>query len=178
MANKFQVSGQILTITDTVTNKTLVKSPKADLFYYIEALESTIPSIKLYDISGSNSSGGATTFSCLLSTAIDSTDTPFTVETFKTFADSNLGFKAASLETDPIFGASEAALFVSGDKAKLDNALIFKTVATYALMIADGTPTITTIYDVTTDEDKLYARSTYLWKTDGNREWIASTPDN
>ena len=120
MANKFQVSGQILTITDTVTNKTLVKSPKADLFYYIEALESTIPSIKLYDISGANSSGGATTFSCLLSTAIDSSDVPFTVETFKTFADSNLGFKAASLETDPIYGASEAALFVSGDKAKLD----------------------------------------------------------
>ena len=50
--------------------------------------------------------------------------------------------------------------------------------ATYALMIADGTPTINTIYTVTNDENKSYVRSTYLWKTDGNREWIASIPDN
>jgi hypothetical protein len=50
--------------------------------------------------------------------------------------------------------------------------------ATYALMIADGTPSVTTIYTVTNDENKSYVRSTYLWKTDGNREWIASIPDN
>lgn len=50
--------------------------------------------------------------------------------------------------------------------------------ATYALMIADGTPTVNTLYTVTTDENKGYIRSTYLWKTDGNREWIASTSDN
>jgi hypothetical protein len=50
--------------------------------------------------------------------------------------------------------------------------------ATYALMIADGTPTINTIYSITNDENKSYIRSTYLWKSDGNREWIASTPDN
>jgi len=49
---------------------------------------------------------------------------------------------------------------------------------TYALMIADGTPTVNTLYTVTTDENKGYIRSTYLWKTDGNREWIASTSDN
>lgn len=50
--------------------------------------------------------------------------------------------------------------------------------ATYALMIADGTPTVNTLYTVTTDENKGYIRSTYLWKTNGNREWIASTSDN
>jgi hypothetical protein len=50
--------------------------------------------------------------------------------------------------------------------------------STYALMIADGTPTVNTIYTVTNDENKGYNRSTYLWKTDGNREWIASTTDN
>lgn len=50
--------------------------------------------------------------------------------------------------------------------------------ASYALMIADGTPTVNTLYTVTTDENKGYIRSTYLWKTDGNREWIASTSDN
>jgi hypothetical protein len=56
--------------------------------------------------------------------------------------------------------------------------IIYKLRSTYALMIADGTPTINTIYTITNDENKSYNRSTYLWKTDGNREWIASTPDN
>jgi len=49
---------------------------------------------------------------------------------------------------------------------------------TYAEMIADGTPTVTTIYTVLNDENKSYVRATYLWKTNGQREWIATTPDN
>ena len=56
--------------------------------------------------------------------------------------------------------------------------IIYKLRSTYALMIADGTPTINTIYTITNDENKSYVRSTYLWKSDGNREWIATTPDN
>jgi hypothetical protein len=56
--------------------------------------------------------------------------------------------------------------------------IVYLLRSTYALMIADGTPTKNTIYTVTTDENKGYIRSTYLWKADGNREWIASTPDN
>ncbi len=54
----------------------------------------------------------------------------------------------------------------------------FKSVATYAAMIADGTPTVATTYEVLADEDKSYTRSTYFWKPNGNREWLASTPDN
>jgi len=56
----------------------------------------------------------------------------------------------------------------------------FKSVikATYASMIADGTPTVDTIYTVLNDENKSYVRATYLWKTNGQREWIATTPDN
>ena len=54
----------------------------------------------------------------------------------------------------------------------------YLTRATYALMIADGTPSVTTIYSITNDENKSYTRSTYLWKSDGKREWIASTHDN
>jgi hypothetical protein len=50
--------------------------------------------------------------------------------------------------------------------------------STYALMIADGTPSVDTIYSITNDENKSYVRSTYLWKSNGNREWIATTPDN
>lgn len=56
--------------------------------------------------------------------------------------------------------------------------LEFKTVATYALMIAEGTPTVATLYEVIADEDKSYTRTTYLWKPSGRREWLASTPDN
>ena len=60
----------------------------------------------------------------------------------------------------------------------LSTAVKFKSVATFALMIADGTPAVTTIYEVTNDENKSYTRSTYLWKPNGNREWVATTPDN
>jgi len=49
---------------------------------------------------------------------------------------------------------------------------------TYASMIADGTPTVDTFYTVLNDENKSYVRSTYFWKTNGQREWIATTPDN
>jgi len=49
---------------------------------------------------------------------------------------------------------------------------------TYAAMIADGTPTVDTIYTVLNDENKSYVRATYFWKTNGQREWIATTPDN
>ena len=60
----------------------------------------------------------------------------------------------------------------------LSNKITYKSQPTYALMIADGTPTVPTIYSITNDENKSYQRSTYLWKPDGNREWIATTPDN
>jgi hypothetical protein len=56
--------------------------------------------------------------------------------------------------------------------------ITYKIKATYALMVADDTPTVPTIYSITNDENKSYERSTYIWKPDGNREWIATTPDN
>jgi hypothetical protein len=58
------------------------------------------------------------------------------------------------------------------------NTVNFVLRSSYSAMIADGTPNINTLYTVTADENKSYTRSTYLWKTDGKREWIASTPDN
>ncbi len=54
----------------------------------------------------------------------------------------------------------------------------FKTVATYNDMTLDGTPTVATVYEVIDDENKPNTRSTYLWKPNGNREWLASYPDN
>jgi len=59
-----------------------------------------------------------------------------------------------------------------------NNSIQYLSRSTYALMIADGIPQVTTIYSVANDENKSYSRSTYIWKPDGNREWIASTPDN
>lgn len=60
----------------------------------------------------------------------------------------------------------------------LEKTVIFKTTPTYALMIAQGNPILPTMYSVENDENKSYERSTYLWKPNGNREWIATTPDN
>lgn len=60
----------------------------------------------------------------------------------------------------------------------LEKTVIFKTVTTYALMIAQGNPILPTVYSVENDENKSYERSTYLWKPNGNREWIATTQDN
>lgn len=56
--------------------------------------------------------------------------------------------------------------------------IVYKLKSTYASMIADGTPSATTIYSVTTDENKTLSRSLYIWRTDGKREYIPSTPDN
>jgi hypothetical protein len=61
---------------------------------------------------------------------------------------------------------------------QISDRIAYKSKATYALMVADDTPTVPTIYSITNDENKSYERSTYLWKPDGNREWIATTPDN
>ena len=56
--------------------------------------------------------------------------------------------------------------------------IVYKLKSTYASMIADGTPSTTTMYSVTTDENKTLSRSLYIWRTDGKREYIPSTPDN
>lgn len=122
MAHKFEIIGQALVVTDTITTKVILDAPKGEVYYNAEELEASVnPKIRLYDISGTNIFGNVQ-YDYDLSFAIDSTNTPFTVATFKTFARTNLGFKSASFsETDPIFGASEASLFVSGDKAKLNN---------------------------------------------------------
>jgi hypothetical protein len=77
----------------------------------------------------------------------------------------------------PISSATQTAL--NGKQNTLGYTPLKSVIkSTYALMIADGTPSVDTIYSITNDEDKSYVRSTYLWKSNGNREWIASTPDN
>lgn len=84
--------------------------------------------------------------------------------------------------TAPLFktptGTSSQILLADGSTSSLNDKIIYKLKSTYALMIADGTPTVATIYSITNDENKSYTRSTYLWKPNGKREWIASTPDN
>lgn len=54
-----------------------------------------------------------------------------------------------------------------------------KTVATYALMVADGTPTKTMIYRVLVDENKGgYLNALYIWFAEGKRIWMAGVDDN
>jgi hypothetical protein len=78
-----------------------------------------------------------------------------------------------SVQVPPATAPNEAVNF-----GQISDKITYKSKATYVLMIADGTPTVPTIYNITNDENKSYVRSTYLWKPDGNREWLATTPDN
>jgi hypothetical protein len=54
----------------------------------------------------------------------------------------------------------------------------YKEVDTYALMIADGTPAVSTLYKVLSDENKNYVNSFYIWWSSGKRLWCAATDDN
>jgi hypothetical protein len=85
-------------------------------------------------------------------------------------------YDGSGLTTQPyviMLNTSSMGAIISGE-----DKVLYKAVATYAEMEAEGNPIHMTIYKVTTDENKNYTRSTYNWWPDGNREWVASTPDN
>lgn len=88
-------------------------------------------------------------------------------------------FSTSRIKT--ILGQASASVdgwLSASDWNTFNSKVAYKSKPTYALMIADGTPSVPTIYSITNDENKSYERSTYLWKPDGKREWIATTPDN
>ena len=177
MAHKFEIIGQALVVTDTVTNKILLDMPKGEVYYYAEDLEALVnPKIKLYDISGMNSAGNAVQYYYDLSLAVDSLNAPFSVASFKSFARLNLGFKTAlQTETDPVFGSSEASLFVSGDKAKLDNSTIkynYPDIASFPLTGQAGIVYIDDEFsELYTWNGTEYINSTFMalgWDLNGN----------
>jgi len=119
MAHKFEIIGQALVVTETSTNEIILDAPKKDLYYFSDYLKRDI--IHIYDTSQVNRYN-TNLMQIELSLAVDVNLLPFTKQTFEDFARLNLGFHEASfIETDPIYGASEASLFVSGDKAKYDS---------------------------------------------------------
>lgn len=79
---------------------------------------------------------------------------------------------------DPITGRLKRITYNLLNNFFNKNSILFKSVNSYQEMIALGQPANNTIFEVLVDENKNYSRSTYLWKTSGRREWIASTPDN
>lgn len=141
---KFEIINDSLVITDMVVNKVVFDEPKSNVYYSLYSLQSPTKLIQLTDVSANDDR--AIAFTCSLSNASDSTLVPFTEASFQDFVRTNrLGFKTASggsgAEADPLFNGSEAKLFVSGDKAKLDNALTITNIGSVVLneTISQGT---------------------------------------
>lgn len=93
---------------------------------------------------------------------------------------SKLMFLSGTLRARPQKGGYPymSLLQIALQQLGIEQPINFKEKTTYADMIADGVPSAPTMYSVLNDENKGYIRSTYLWKSNGQREWIASTPDN
>lgn len=82
-------------------------------------------------------------------------------------------------------GSTDITVFKGGQWLKRDSGGIetpyslTKEVATYAAMIADGTPaTAMTTYKVATDENKSAVNTIYQWYASGKRLWLGTTADN
>lgn len=87
MAKKFEIKGQSLVITDTVSGLEVGSFPKSDIYFDIHDLKDG--QITLYDLSGVNLSA-STVFKVALSDAVNSAGTVFTENSFKSFVYNNL----------------------------------------------------------------------------------------
>jgi len=87
MAKKIEIIGNSLVITDTSTNEVVFDAPKIDYYYVSEDLDKGFISLKAIDITNVR----FRTPKISLSTAVDSTDTTFTKESFEDWARLNLG---------------------------------------------------------------------------------------
>ena len=90
MATKIEIIGNALVVTDTVTNKTIGESPKRLVYFNSHRLEED-DTIEIIDINSQDSVQNSWQALPIGDDVIDSTDTAFTVATFKTFARTNLG---------------------------------------------------------------------------------------
>lgn len=72
-----------------------------------------------------------------------------------------------------------SALTPKAEKSREYDVMLSETVATYADMIAKGTPFTDKIFHVLNDEDKATENTVYLWFSDSNkRRWLATVEDN
>lgn len=93
MAKKIEIIGQALIITDTTTGTVVFDAPKAEYYYDVKLLQRG--KISLHNLDYVDNAIARLPI-MNLSDVIDETDTPFTVNSFQTFARENLGFKTAS----------------------------------------------------------------------------------
>lgn len=125
MALKFEIINNALVVTDTVDSSIKFDRPAKDTYYQSYELDNG--NIVLYDISGVNSYASQT-YKTTLAGAVDSTLTPFTAETFRTFVRENLGKSnpQASGQTEiwELYGHSGATYSytaITSDPFKLPN---------------------------------------------------------
>ncbi len=95
MAYKFEIIGSALVVSDTVTLKVLVDTPKRDAYYNTIALTDE-KKIELYDTNGVAFNGAILGDQYFLSESQDSAGVTFTDATFRAFARANLGYNDIS----------------------------------------------------------------------------------
>lgn len=107
MAKRFSIVGGSLRCVDTITGDILFSEPSRDIWYLEQKLQQGV--IQLYDCNTSLNSEGMFDI-IFLADAQDSSGTPFTESTFRTFVFNSLGFD--SLE--PISTFATRVISLSG----------------------------------------------------------------
>lgn len=108
MAYKFEIIGSALVVSDTVTLKVLVDTPKRDAYYNTIALTNE-KKIELYDTNGVKFNGAILGDQYFLSQCQDGSGVIFTESSFRDFARTNLGYsdvtEGGSLSSYKIYSA-------------------------------------------------------------------------
>jgi len=92
MANyKIEIIGSAVVITDTTAGKVHAEFPRRDIYYTVQKLIDN-GVVYLYDTNGTNQGASATAFEAPLADCVDGDDVAFTIASFRTFAQENLGF--------------------------------------------------------------------------------------
>lgn len=89
MAFKFTITGNALTIIDTVTSDIVLEEPAKDVYFNSDFLRDEAK-ISIYDTNGTSKISGAQKFCEALADCVNSGGTPFTDASFRTFAQTNL----------------------------------------------------------------------------------------
>jgi surface protein len=105
MSKKIEILSNSVVITDTITGIEELDKAKSYVYYDIKSLNAGRISL---NFKSGNISGVTEVFSCNLADAVDTELVAFTIESFKSFARLNLGFKTASGGSGAEEGGGEA----------------------------------------------------------------------
>lgn len=95
MSKKIEIIDGSLVVTDTISSKVELDTPKRDVYIDSDALIEPIPRVVVYDTNAVNKQSSKL-FEALLSVCVDSSLTAFTDATLRAFYRTSLGFNAAS----------------------------------------------------------------------------------